>query len=156
MVNLTGLPNRNKLSDGFQKMKNISQKVGVLFIDLDHFKNVNDSYGHDVGDQLLIEIANELKNCIRSNDTVVRHGGDEFIIITAVENNQDITILTNRLLNKIHQPFHIDQEEIQISASIGISVYPDDGTSLDELIKDADKAMYKAKNQGKNQLSFAR
>ena len=153
---LTGLPNRNKLSDGYQRLINSSQKVGILFIDLDHFKNVNDKYGHDVGDQLLIEIAERLKNGVRSNDIVVRHGGDEFIVITAVENNQDVTILTNRLLTKINQPFQIGQEEIQISASIGISVYPDDNKNLDELIKDADKAMYKAKNQGKNQLSFAK
>ncbi len=156
---LTGLANRNlfydRLEQAINKSKRDKSKIALLFIDLDMFKDVNDSLGHDIGDSLLKKVAKRLKKHIRLDDTVARIGGDEFTII--MENISDIQAVSNKahnLLNKISKPYRIKKRTIYISCSIGISIFPDDTTNLNNLIKYADTAMYKAKAEGRNNQWF--
>lgn len=154
---LTKLPNRAALE--FRLTKAIARAerdrgaLAVFFIDLDNFKNINDSLGHDKGDQVLVEVANRLMQTIRSEDTLCRLGGDEFILLSEnIENEHAVYILANRILNSLQRPIELEPNTIYINASIGISLFPDDGQTTQELIKNADMAMYKAKSEGKNKF----
>lgn len=156
---LTGLPNRALLMDRIthaiehsQRRKN---KLAVLFIDLDRFKQINDTLGHEVGDLLLIEVARILKSCIRKNDTAARLGGDEFVVMLEdISTINTASRISTKILEKMRNGFLISNNEINTSPSIGISIYPDDGHSPDEVIKHADMAMYHAKGSGRNNFQF--
>jgi diguanylate cyclase (GGDEF)-like protein/PAS domain S-box-containing protein len=152
---LTGLPNRYMLNDRLQQSINFADryknKMAVAFVDLDQFKLINDSMGHEVGDQLLLIMSKRLSSCIREIDTVVRLGGDEFVILlTNVENVNDVLISMQRVLTAIAAPCVINELDYVVTSSIGISVYPDDGLEPNTLLKNADSAMYKAKKAGRN------
>ncbi len=156
---LTQLPNRTLLDDRLQQAIAHAQRqqslVAVLFVDIDHFKYINDSLGHQVGDELLKTLAHRLTSALRQEDTVARFGGDEFVIILPeVDGVNSIKTITHHLLQEIKKPFHILEHELIITGSIGISLYPDDGHSADELIQNADSAMYQAKEQGRNTSQF--
>jgi len=156
---LTGLTNRilfnDRLNQAINNAKRTNDPVAVMFVDLDNFKYVNDSMGHSSGDALLKVIAKRLKKCLRETDTVARWGGDEFtIVLSKIQSIKDISMLCNRILNEEFNNIVVDNQELRITASIGISLYPQDGEDLETLIKNADAAMYKAKEKGKNQLQF--
>lgn len=156
---LTGLPNRVLLMDRIQHCIDEAQRneqlFAVLFFDLDRFKLVNDSLSHKVGDDLLRMIAKRLTALVRKEDTIARLGGDEFVmVIPQLHQNDDIIIFANKILNSFKQSFKIAKREITISTSIGISLYPNDGTTANKLLKNADLAMYQAKEQGGNQFQF--
>ena len=156
---LTGLPNRRLLHDRLEqeiKMANRSGlKMALLFIDLDHFKDVNDTLGHDMGDILLKEAARRLNTCVREADTVARMGGDEFtVILGELEDLASIERVAQDILQKFALPFQLEDEVVHISASIGVTLYPDDATEVDTLLKHADQAMYDAKHQGRNRFSY--
>ena len=176
---VTGLPNRvhlnEKLSYALALAKRSGRKFALLFLDLDHFKQVNDTLGHDAGDELLQQTADRLKEAVReydsvvrpvsfqknnenalpSNHTVARLGGDEFIVlITNIENEQDAAVVAKRISTTIVEPYKIAGTEANISTTIGISVYPDDGRDSETLIKHADIAMYHAKESGRNSMQF--
>ena len=156
---LTGLPNRilleERLAQALTQAQQDSQQLAVLFLDLDRFKHINDSLGHHEGDQLLIQIANRLHDSVRPNDTVARLGGDEFVIVL---NALDCPEALNRILDRIQQAFRkeirLALEDIFVTPSIGVAIYPDDGTNAPELMKNADAAMYYAKDNGRNCLQF--
>lgn len=155
---LTGLPNRRLLEDRLDMLiaqaERHNKLIGVLFIDLDHFKHVNDSLGHAAGDELLVELARRLKSCLRKNDTVARLGGDEFVIILSQPDSiDDIVHTAERLMNKISRPILIQGRELVQTSSIGVSVYPNDGLERDTLLKHADAAMYAVKSSGRDGLS---
>jgi diguanylate cyclase (GGDEF)-like protein len=150
---LTGLPNRMLLNDRIgQAIKfapRLNRKVAVLFLDLDGFKHVNDSLGHAIGDKLLQSIAKRLMKCVRATDTVSRQGGDEFIVLLSeMAQSEDAAVTARRLLKAISRVHTIDQHELYVSASIGVSVYPDDTLDPETLIKNADTAMYQSKHNG--------
>lgn len=156
---LTNLPNRTLLLDRLTQAISISsrthRKISLLFIDLDGFKLVNDTFGHDAGDCLLKEVGKRLLGCIREGDTVARLGGDEFVV-TMLESNLPLaTMLANRILDSLMLPYDLRGKEAvtSISGSIGIAEYPDHAQNIEDLLSAADKAMYTAKNQGKNQFS---
>ncbi|WP_018293454.1 putative bifunctional diguanylate cyclase/phosphodiesterase [Mariprofundus ferrooxydans] len=156
---LTGLINRFSYNHLLKKevalAKRHMESLAVLFLDLDGFKNINDSLGHDVGDQLLRETADRLSACIRESDTVARIGGDEFLIIMpGIKDVHDPRFLCERILNMIGQPYHIGNQECFVGASIGISLYPLDGDNVESLVKNADTAMYQAKDSGRNAYKF--
>ncbi len=157
---LTHLPNRLLLSDrlafSLLRANRNKDKVAVCMIDLDGFKAVNDTLGHDAGDVLLIEVARRMQKVIRPYDTVARLGGDEFVVILAdIAKIDDCAIVLYRVLNILALPYMIDEHEVKgISASIGVSVYPDDKVEPDILLRHADVAMYQAKNSGKNRFTF--
>lgn len=156
---LTKLPNRHLLQNRLEQAKERAARsklpIGILFIDLDHFKKVNDQSGHSVGDQLLLEAANRICKCVRSDDTTARFGGDEFIVVMA--DLKDIFSLENacqKILAQLEKPFVINGDIFYISASIGVTLFPDDSRNLDELLSYADQAMYEAKKQGRNRVQF--
>lgn len=156
---LTDLPNRTLLMDRFQqalvKAQRLRNKIGVLFLDLDHFKRVNDSFGHQVGDNMLRSVAQRLKSRLRKSDTLGRLGGDEFIVIMEhIEESSDCEKLAQSLLDVLDEPLIIGNHEILPSASIGISVYPHDSTKRQVLIQKADTAMYAAKGEGRKRYAF--
>ncbi len=158
--NLTGLPRIQLAKNAFQyaaaMADQYSWKIGVLFIDLDGFKPVNDRYGHQVGDQVLIEVAARLKQCLRDVDTVARIGGDEFLILqTEMKDAAAYTVVANNIQTALSNDFVINGQVITIGASIGIAIYPDHGTELNTLMKTADSAMYRIKNRGKNHFAIA-
>ena len=130
----------------------------MLFIDLDGFKNINDNYGHDVGDELLIEVASRLKGCVRESDTVVRFGGDEFVLLlTGLHNQDEAAYVADKVLKLIQQPIKLSSKvTANIGCSIGIAMYPDDGESDNDLLKVADSLMYEVKAAGKNHYIFNR
>ena len=152
---LTGLPNRRLFTDRLQlavaNATRHNQSLAVMFLDLDLFKRINDSLGHGVGDQVLIETARRLSRCVREGDTVARLGGDEFtVLLPQIEPIESVARLAERLLSQIKQPVLIDGHELYVTASIGIAIYPDNGPGLEALIKNADTAMYRAKDLGRN------
>lgn len=156
---LTGLPNRILLQDRLKQAVDHCDRTGkpawVIFIDLDRFKYVNDSYGHAVGDALLIEIGNRLKAMTRETDTVARFGGDEFVIVLSGDEGEDIQLnVLNRVMDEVTKPVSLYNRELINTCSIGIAIYPNDGKSPETLIKNADIAMYRAKELGRNNYQF--
>jgi diguanylate cyclase (GGDEF)-like protein/PAS domain S-box-containing protein len=156
---LTGLPNRLFLSDRITQAIALAQrhrkKVAVLFLDLDGFKHINDSLGHPTGDRLLQSIAKRLVDCVRGTDTVSRQGGDEFVVLLSeMEQSGDAVITARRMLEAVAEAHSIDQHDLHVTTSIGVSVYPDDGLDAETLIKNADTAMYQAKEQGRQSFQF--
>ncbi|NKF50872.1 EAL domain-containing protein [Shewanella sp. WXL01] len=153
---LTGLPNRRYFYEKLQGLLLIKDKFfALIFLDLDGFKEVNDTLGHDYGDLLLQQVSKRLKNCVREHDTVARLGGDEFtIILEDVCNKQQLTKIANQIKTTLMDPIVIKSERIQITGSTGITIAPKDGDTLEELIKHADQAMYLAKNKGRNRFEF--
>ena len=156
---LTGLPNRTLFQDRLQQAlaaaKRMQTRVALLFIDLDHFKTVNDSYGHRAGDILLQTVAARLRGCVRETDTVCRHAGDEYLIVlSALREPSEAGLVAEKVLAIFDEVFVLEGHEVQISASVGISVYPDDGQTLENLIRNADAAMYHSKKNGRNRFEF--
>ncbi|GAV25409.1 GGDEF domain-containing protein [Carboxydothermus islandicus] len=156
---LTGLPNRNvfmeRLKVAMMDAKRCSKKLAVFFVDLDNFKNINDSFGHLLGDKLLKKIAKRLIMGVRHTDIVSRIGGDEFAILMPDINNLDDTVIVaSRILELLNQPIKISNHELYVTVSIGIAIYPDHGKNERELLKNADIAMYKAKRKGKNNFQY--
>ena len=156
---LTGLPNRTVFNDRLEhaiaKSDRNSTSLAVFFMDLDNFKNINDSLGHKTGDLLLCEVAARLKKSVRAEDTVARLGGDEFtVIIEDIGSARYVGKVAEKVLLAISQPYQLEQLEVNVSPSIGISLYPSDGQTLDFLVKNADAAMYHAKKIGKNNFQF--
>ncbi|NVJ50696.1 MAG: EAL domain-containing protein [Gammaproteobacteria bacterium] len=158
---LTNLPNRALLMDrithAIEHCYRRKQKLAVFFIDLDRFKQINDTLGHDAGDMLLITVADILKFAVREDDTVARLGGDEFVIVLEDVHSIEIaTRIANIIINNMAEPFEIKEQDVSTSPSIGISIFPDDGDTAEQLIKAADMAMYHAKNLGRNNFQFFR
>lgn len=156
---LTGLPNRRMLQDRLaQEMKKChrsGQQLALLFIDLDHFKEVNDTLGHDRGDTLLVEAARRIQHCLREVDTVARMGGDEFtVVITELIDVSHVQTILPKLLQTLSSAFQLGLDQVFVSASIGVTVYPSDGTQIENLLKNADQALYVAKGAGRNRFSF--
>jgi diguanylate cyclase (GGDEF)-like protein/PAS domain S-box-containing protein len=156
---LTGLANRNLFVDRFEQMLEVAKrecnKVAILFIDLDGFKSVNDTFGHAKGDMLLKLTTKRIKEAVRTTDTVSRLSGDEFAIILSGDNNvYSFEKIALQILDKIASPFQLEEKEAYVTASIGISIFPDDGRTSEELLSKSDSAMYKAKDKGKNNVQF--
>ncbi len=156
---LTGLPNRvlfdDRLREALKRMARTGKHVALLFLDLDNFKHVNDGFGHTAGDNLLVELAQRLKKQLRDGDTLARQGGDEFLVLLGdVEDVEDISVVALRLLESLKQPFLHANVEYYITASIGVTLAPEDGNTSEVLIKNADMAMYRAKNVGRNNFQF--
>jgi diguanylate cyclase (GGDEF)-like protein len=156
---LTGLPNRNLLHDRLQQAivqsARMQGRVGVLLLDLDRFKGVNESLGHKAGDQLLRTVAERLRVCVRESDTLARIGGDEFVVVLSVVADEDgISSAAGKILAIISEPFVIEEQELYLTASIGVAVYPTDGSDVQTLLKHADLAMYQAKDMDRNNFQF--
>ena len=156
---LTTLPNRtllrDRLSQAMARARRDNKMVGLMFLDLDRFKQINDTLGHDVGDRLLQVVATRLSACVRATDTVARLGGDEFgIVIESVGHVDQIAVMATKILSAFTAPFQVDNHELHSSTSIGIALGPNDDNDVDSLIKDADIAMYHAKDQGRNNYKF--
>lgn len=152
---LTHLPNRQFLHHRISTLllETPDHPFALLFLDLDGFKSINDRYGHAIGDWLLTQVGERLRGCVRATDFISRYGGDEFVIV--LENTlHDITPLLKRLLFVISQPFFYNQNALHVSVSIGVALYPEDGTLYTQLIQFADQAMYQAKKSGKNSFLF--
>ncbi|MDG5789290.1 EAL domain-containing protein [Evansella sp. AB-P1] len=156
--NLTGLPNREMFNIYLQKAlarcQRHDQKLAIMFIDLDRFKFINDTMGHNIGDKLLNLVGERLTNSIREEDIVARQSGDEFLILTEETDRPELRTIAERILNNFNEPFTLDEEEVYISPSIGISIFPDDGVDKETLTINADTAMYLAKKRGKNNYQF--
>ncbi len=153
--NLTQLPNRRlflyRLQNAIAQTMRENSPLALLFLDLDHFKDVNDTLGHDYGDILLIEAARRIQTCIRDTDTVARFGGDEFVLLlTNIKLEVGIDKVMTKILDALNKPFHLNNEVVSISASIGVTTCPEDTTDLNTLLKNADRAMYLAKGAGRN------
>ncbi|MDO8248152.1 MAG: EAL domain-containing protein [Rhodoferax sp.] len=155
---LTGLPNRLLLNDRCNHALSVAQRgnqpVALIFLDLDHFKNINDSLGHRVGDEVLVELATRLKSTVREQDTVSRLGGDEFILLLPDTDAAGAAHVAKKLLQAALLPIQIEQHELTVTPSIGIALYPKDGSDLETLSKCADAAMYRAKGDGRNSYRF--
>ena len=156
---LTGLPNRLLLDDRIGQAIAVAPRhtkhIAVLFLDLDGFKHVNDSLGHPIGDRLLQSVARRLVDCVRASDTVSRQGGDEFVVLLSEAAKWvDAAVVARRMLAAVAEPHPIDQQDLHITASIGVSVYPDDGEDAETLIKNADTVMYQAKENGRQGYQF--
>ena len=156
---LTGLPNRNLLNELLVHSITLAERnnkcMAVLFLDIDGFKMINDIKGHGMGDQILQEVAERLLKTLRKSDVIARHGGDEFIvIIEELDNCSGIELIANKIINCFQEPFHLENQDYFLTTSVGVAVYPADGQTPDMLIKNADIAMYKAKENGKNQYLF--
>jgi diguanylate cyclase (GGDEF)-like protein/PAS domain S-box-containing protein len=156
---LTGLPNRmflnDRVSHAIALASRHATKVALLFMDLDGFKHINDSLGHPVGDKLLQSIASRLRNCVRISDTVSRQGGDEFIVLLSeIEKPEQAALTATRMLEAVAEPHSIDDYDLHVTTSIGVSIFPDDGLDAETLIKNADIAMYQAKENGRQSYQF--
>src|SRR5499426_1039243 len=155
---LTGLPNRNLLHDRLRQAvysQRVPRSIAVVFMDLDHFKFVNDSLGHSTGDLLLKGMAERLRTVLREGDTVGRVGGDEFVLILNDQANEEIIYRAmQRIATKVSEPITIDGKELYVTCSAGISIYPQDGRDVDTLLKNADAAMYRAKEHGRSNFQF--
>jgi diguanylate cyclase (GGDEF)-like protein/PAS domain S-box-containing protein len=157
---LTKLPNRALLRDrlglAITQAKRQNEMLSVMFLDLDRFKNINDSLGHMIGDELLQHVSTRLKSCLREGDTLARFGGDEFTLLLpkVSEKREDVSAIADKITRVLKDPFHIDGHELYVSASIGIAMYPQDGSNMETLIKHADVAMYHVKGKGKNGYQF--
>ena len=158
---LTGLANRTRLRDESERMLNNARRrnegLAVLFLDLDNFKYINDSLGHDAGDQLLTAVASRLKAGVRDTDLVARLGGDEFVVLLGeITQPNDISTITQKILTALSEPWHFNAHNLAISTSIGVSVFPEDGTDIPTLFRHADSALYDAKAEGRNKAQFYR
>jgi diguanylate cyclase (GGDEF)-like protein/PAS domain S-box-containing protein len=158
---LTGLPNRLLLNDrihqAIAQAPRHKKQVALLFLDLDGFKHINDSLGHPIGDKLLQSIARRLVNCVRASDTVSRQGGDEFVVLLSEPDQwEDIAVAARRMLHAVAEVHSIDQHDLHVTTSIGVSVFPDDGLDAETLIRNADTAMYQAKENGRQSCQFFR
>jgi diguanylate cyclase (GGDEF)-like protein len=158
---LTELPNRTLLNDRLTQSITVARRhnarLAVLYLDLDRFKNINDSLGHLIGDHLLRSVAQRLSECVRASDTVGRLGGDEFVVVLSeMTHAQDAVVCADKLLRAIEKPHILDSHEMHTTASIGISVYPEDGSDAEALLQNADSAMYEAKDRGRNNYQFYR
>jgi diguanylate cyclase (GGDEF)-like protein len=155
---VTGLPNRNLLHDRLKQAvyaQRVPRAIAVVFIDLDHFKFVNDSLGHSTGDKLLKGMADRLRGVLREGDTVARLGGDEFVLILNDQSNEEVIFRAmQRITAEISLPMQIEGKELYITCSAGVSLYPQDGPDVDTLLKNADAAMYRAKEHGRNNFQF--
>ncbi len=156
---LTGLPNRNlmaeRLGQALKKAHREGLRVALMFVDLDLFKQVNDTLGHHIGDRLLQAVAERLRLCVRETDTVARQGGDEFVVLLPdVEDSAAAGVVADKIITQLSAPVMIDAHEIHIGASIGITLYPDDGGDIEALFRNADLAMYRAKDAGRNNAQF--
>ena len=156
---LTDLPNRalfnDRLAVAIQKADRNKSALGVFFLDIDYFKQINDQYGHDIGDEILKRFAHRLRDCLRRADTLARIGGDEFMVI--VEENTDLTTsqtVAKKIIEAMQQPIELGESKLMISTSIGIAIYPNDAKNAQDLIKNADMAMYAAKEAGRNNFKF--
>jgi diguanylate cyclase (GGDEF)-like protein len=152
---LTGLPNRmlfnDRLTLALAQARRHKMDLAVMLLDLDNFKNVNDGFGHNVGDQLLRAVGNRLTGLLRRGDTVARVGGDEFLVLLPeIIRITDAATVTHNILEAFRKPFTLDDHELQITTSIGVVIYPHDGDDADTLMKHADIAMYRAKDKGRN------
>ncbi|WP_050463067.1 putative bifunctional diguanylate cyclase/phosphodiesterase [Herbaspirillum autotrophicum] len=155
---LTKLPNRTLLEDRLnQAIHQASREHGhfaLMFIDLDGFKAINDSLGHHIGDLLLIEVANRIRSIMRAHDTVARLGGDEFVLLVDLKERDDAVAIADKLVTIINEPFHIQRHDLSVSASVGIAIYPEDGSTRHDLVINADAAMYHTKRSGRNGYHF--
>ena len=155
---LTGLPNRMQLDIRIKDLLSLArrhkQEFAIMFLDLDHFKDINDTLGHTIGDKLLVNSSHRLKSILREEDTLARMGGDEFIILLPKIDMNGVSQVAQKLLDTFKKPFDIDGNELSISVSIGIALYPNDGLDFDTLYKNADTAMYRAKKEGRNSFYF--
>ena len=155
---LTGLPNRNLLHDRLRQSvfaQRYVRSIGVVFLDIDHFKFVNDSLGHNTGDKLLQRVAERLTETVRDGDTVARLGGDEFILILNDQTGQEVIYRAmQRIITRIAEPISVDGQELMVTCSAGVSLYPQDGPDVETLLKNADTAMYRAKEKGRNNFQF--
>ena len=156
---LTSLPNRamfnKRIASAMNSARRQQHLLGILMIDLDHFKSINDTLGHVIGDALLVDVAARILNTLRAGDSVARLGGDEFaILIQDVNKAEDLAVLASKILQMLALPFYVSQQELYVTASIGIAVYPQDTQHLDDFLKYADVAMYAAKKQGRNNYQF--
>lgn len=156
---LTGLPNRLLFQDRLQQAITYAERqqtsVAVLFLDLDRFKNVNDTLGHHIGDLLLQEVARRVRLCVRGSDTISRQGGDEFVILLPnLDDLGDVVLVIDKLIESIANPYYLNSHVMHVTTSIGVSVYPQDGNESESLIRNADTAMYQAKDAGRNGFRF--
>ena len=156
---LTELPNRMLLNDRLTQAIAMAQRhrkpLAVLFLDVDHFKHINDSLGHAVGDQLLKSIAGRLVACVRSSDTVSRQGGDEFVVLLSeVTRAQDVASTADKILAALSRPHRIEDRDLRVTVSVGIGIYPDDGADAETLLKCADLALFQAKTRGRSNRQF--
>lgn len=152
---LTGLPNRKLFMDRLElaltQAKRRHQRIGVMFLDIDRFKLVNDTYGHAEGDKLLKAFAQRTRHCLRSGDTLARQGGDEFtVLLPDINNHDDVTLIARKILTELKLPFTVAEQDFIATVSIGIAIYPEDGETPEDLLRNADLAMYQTKAQGKN------
>ncbi|WP_305043366.1 putative bifunctional diguanylate cyclase/phosphodiesterase [Geoalkalibacter sp.] len=158
---LTNLPNRlrfnSRLQQAMARARDEQQQVALLFLDLDRFKNINDSLGHELGDQVLREVAVRLRRCLRNSDTVARLGGDEFVVILeGVEDLKGVALVARNILRTLGKAFRVGQHELFVTTSIGISLFPGDARNVEGLMRFADVAMYRAKEEGRNNYQFYR
>ncbi|MDP3466608.1 MAG: sensor domain-containing diguanylate cyclase, partial [Sulfuricurvum sp.] len=155
---LTGLPNRLLLNDRVQYAINIAyrakESIALLFLDLDHFKNINDSLGHTIGDDLLVQVSKRMQSIVREEDTLSRQGGDEFILLLPGTDADGAAHVAEKLIHIISQPYPIQHHELNVTPSIGIALYPIDGNNAETLFQSADAAMYRAKHDGRNCYRF--
>lgn len=155
---LTGLPNRIQMDDHLQYTLNLAKRnedqFALIFLDLDHFKTINDTLGHSIGDLLLIDLAKRLTDGLRDGDTVSRMGGDEFVLLLPETDVNGAAQVAQKILTSIANPFHLENHELSVTASLGIALYPSDGSDIETLSKNADVAMYRAKKEGRNAYSF--
>ena len=155
---LTGLPNRlllmDRLSHAIQACQREGQTLALLMIDLDHFKTINDSLGHHIGDLLIKQVGERMSGCVRSSDTLARLGGDEFVVMYNIVEDGGVGHLAQRITEILRQPYHIEGHELNSSCSVGISIYPDDANDAQALLRNADTAMYHAKEAGRNTYKY--
>ena len=156
---LTGLPNRHYLAtflpQAIAEAKAASTMLGVVFLDLDRFKHINDTRGHETGDKLLQEVASRLRGCVRDSDVVIRMGGDEFVVVfRKVKSYDEVTLGAGRIVEALNRPIIIDRHQLQTTGSVGVSLYPRDGADMGELLKHSDTAMYQAKDRGRNNVQM--
>jgi diguanylate cyclase (GGDEF)-like protein/PAS domain S-box-containing protein len=156
---LTGLPNRHYLTtflpQAIEEAKAAKTMLGVVFLDLDRFKHINDTRGHETGDKLLQEVATRLRGCVRDSDVIIRMGGDEFVVVFRnVKSYDEVTLGAGRIIETLNRPIVIDQHALQTTGSVGVSLYPRDGLNMVELLKHSDTAMYQAKDRGRNNVQM--